>query len=65
MRYNKISGIIGIVLGFAMLISMVVRGGPQGRGAYAVGQYVAMAVAVLLVVAGLIELLKSRHSGGK
>jgi hypothetical protein len=65
MRYNKISGIIGIVLGFAMLIALVLRGGPQGRGAYAVGQYMGMAMAVLLVVAGLVELLKSGRSGGK
>jgi hypothetical protein len=48
-----------------MLLSAVLRSGPQGYGAYAAGQTAALVFAVLLVVVGGYYLLKGGQKMGK
>jgi hypothetical protein len=55
---NRIVGGIGVVWGGFILVSAIVRGGPQGSGAYAAGQTGALVFAVLLVIIGGYYLLK-------
>ena len=49
---NRIFGVIGILWGGGMLVSMLMRGGAQGHGAYAAGQFAGMALGAVMLVAG-------------
>jgi hypothetical protein len=60
---NRIFGGIGVVWGGLMLVSALLRGGPQGSGSYAAGQNAALVFAVLLVLVGGYYLTK--RSGKK
>jgi hypothetical protein len=53
---NLISGIVGTLLGAAILLGSLLRGGPQGEGAYQAGQFVGLAFGVLFFFAGLYYL---------
>lgn len=55
---NRIFGTIGILWGGAILILFLLRGGPQGSGAYAAGQYAALAFGTLMVLAGILAVAK-------
>src|SRR4051812_8807482 len=54
---NRIFGGIGVVLGGAILVYSLMQGGPQGEGAYAVGQIIGMCFSALLLVVGLCYLI--------
>jgi hypothetical protein len=49
---NLVFGAIGVVWGLGILIFSLVRGGPQGEGAYAAGQMVGLLFGVLLLGVG-------------
>ena len=55
---NFISGIVGFVFGGFILLNALLRGGPQGGGAYRAGQIAAMAIGGLLLVGGVYYLVK-------
>jgi hypothetical protein len=55
---NRILGAIGVIWGGLMLVSALLRGGPQGSGAYAAGQTAGLVFAVLLVLVGSYYLIK-------
>ena len=55
---NRIFGGIGVVWGGAMLVSALLRAGPEGSGAYGAGQVAGLVFALLLVVVGGYYLLK-------
>ena len=55
---NRIFGAIGIIWGGGILISMFLRGVPQGRGAYAAGSYGGLVLGALLLIAGLYAFFK-------
>jgi hypothetical protein len=54
---NLISGIIGIVLGLAIVLVQILRGGRQGEGAFAVGQIIGLIMGVLFFVLGVVYLI--------
>ena len=58
---NRIFGAIGVVWGGAVLVSMFLKGGPKGAGAYGAGQVGGLVFGGLLFVVGLYFLVK----GGK
>jgi hypothetical protein len=62
---NRIFGAIGVIWGGLMLVSALLRGGPQGSGAYAAGQNAALVFAVLLVLVGGYYLAKGGKNTGK
>jgi len=51
---NLISGIIGLAWGGFILVACVLRGGPQGEGAYYAGQICALVMGVLFFVGGVV-----------
>jgi len=51
-----VSGVIGLLLGCLIVVNFL-RNGPQGQGAYAAGQLIALAVGVLLLLAGIYYLV--------
>ena len=55
---NRIFGGIGVLWGGAVLVSSLMKGGPEGQGAYAAGQTGGMIFGGLLFVAGLYFLIK-------
>jgi uncharacterized membrane protein HdeD (DUF308 family) len=55
---NLISGVVGIVLGAFILLGSLLRGGPQGEGAYRAGQVTALLFGLLCLVAGIYYLVK-------
>jgi hypothetical protein len=55
---NKIFGTIGVIWGAAILVSAIMRGGPQGSGAYAAGQTGGIVFGALLVAVGAYYFLK-------
>jgi len=56
---NRIFGAIGIIWGGGIIVSAVMRGGPQGQGAYAAGQLGGFLFGGLLLAAGLYTFFKS------
>ena len=59
---NRIFGGIGVVWGGAVLIYMLMQGGPQGGGAFAAGQTGGMIFGGLLFIVGLYYLIKGDGS---
>jgi hypothetical protein len=59
---NRILGGIGVAWGGAILVYMLIKGGPQGQGAYAAGQIAGMIFGGVLLLAGLYYLITG---GGK
>jgi hypothetical protein len=55
---GKIFATIAIIWGGAILISAFTRGGPDGSGAYAVGQTGGIVFGALLLVGGAYYFLK-------
>lgn len=55
---NRIFGAIGIIWGGGILLTTIMRGGPQGRGAYGAGEYGGLVFGALLLVAGLYTFFK-------
>jgi hypothetical protein len=55
---NRIFGAIGIIWGGGILISTLMRGGPQGRGSYAAGEYGGITFGALLLIAGIYTFFK-------
>ncbi len=55
---NRILGGIGVVWGGAILLFSLLKGGPQGEGAYAAGQTMGMIFGGLLLVVGFYYLIK-------
>ena len=55
---NRVFGAIGVVWGGGIVIYTLVRGLPQGQGAYAVGQTCGVVLGALLLVVGLYYLVK-------
>ena len=55
---NRIFGGIGVVWGAGVLIYSLLKGGPEGGGAYAAGQIGGMIFGGLLFVVGLYYLIK-------
>jgi hypothetical protein len=55
---NKIFGTIGVIWGGAILVSALMRGGPEGSGPYAAGQTGGIVFGALLVVVGAYYFLK-------
>jgi hypothetical protein len=54
---NLIFGIIGVLWGGGILISYLIRGGPQGSGAYAGAEIAGLVIGVLLFLAGIYYLI--------
>ena len=54
---NLISGIVGLAFGGFILLSMLLRGGPQGEGAYYAGQVCALVMGVLFFFGGAVYLI--------
>ena len=59
---DRIFGAIGIIWGGAILVFTVVRGGPQGRGAYGAGELAGVILGALMLIAGLYTFFKKRPS---
>jgi hypothetical protein len=55
---NRLFGTIGVIWGGGVLIAGLVRGGPEGTGAYAQGNGAGLVFGGLLFVAGLYYLIK-------
>lgn len=55
---NRIFGGIGVLWGGAVLVSSMLKGGPEGNGAYGAGQTGGLVFAGLLLVVGLYFLIK-------
>ncbi len=55
----RVFGVLGIGLGGFILISMFMRGGPQGQGSYLMGQYFALGTGVVLLLGGLFAMSRS------
>jgi hypothetical protein len=55
---NRIFGAIGVLWGAGILASGLLRGGPEGAGAYGAGQMAGLVFGLLLLVAGGYSLLK-------
>lgn len=62
---NRIFGGIGVVWGGGVLIYSLIKGGPQGQGAYAAGQTGGLIFGALLLVIGLYFLIKGGRSNQK
>jgi len=54
---NLISGIVGLAFGGFILLGMLLRGGPQGEGAYYAGQVCALVMGVLFFFGGAVYLI--------
>jgi hypothetical protein len=59
---NRIFGGIGVIWGGAILIFSLIRGGPQGEGAYKAGQMTGMIFGGILLIVGLYYLVKGGGS---
>ena len=59
---NRILGGIGVLWGGGVLIFSLVKGGPQGQGAFAAGQTTAVILSGLMFVVGLYYLIKGDGS---
>lgn len=57
---NRILGAIGVIWGGAILLSGLLRGVPEGEGAYAQGRAVGFAFGALLFAVGLYFLFKGK-----
>jgi hypothetical protein len=57
---DRVFGTIGILWGGAIVVFMVLRGGPQGRGAYGGGELAGLVVGALMLIAGLYTFFKKR-----
>jgi hypothetical protein len=53
---NLISGIIGLAWGGFILLAALLRGGPQGEGAYYAGQICALVMGILFFFGGAVYL---------
>ncbi len=62
---NQVFGFIGVLLGGGILVFSLLRGGPQGSGAYAGGQFVGMGLGGLLFVVGLVTLISEATKSGR
>jgi len=51
---NLISGIIGLTLGSLCLLSNLIKGGPQGEGAYFAGQVCGLITGILFFLGGIV-----------
>ena len=60
---NRIFGAIGVLWGGAVLIRSLLRGVPQGSGAYAAGQTGGMIFGGLLLIVGIYYLVKGDKLG--
>ncbi len=59
---NKIFGVIGILWGGAMVISMLTRGVRVGTGSYGAGVIIGQLMGVLMLVAGIYYVVKPSDS---
>ena len=55
---NIVSGVVGVLFGGFILLSALLRGGPQGSGPYFTGQVIGLLTGVLLFVGGFYYLWK-------
>jgi len=62
---NRIFGGIGVIWGGAILVYSLMKGVPQGQGAYAAGQTGGMIFGGLLFVVGVYYLIKGGGSSTK
>jgi hypothetical protein len=54
---NLISGIVGLTLGSLCLLSNLIKGGPQGEGAYFAGQVCGLIMGILFFLGGIVYLV--------
>jgi hypothetical protein len=54
---NLISGIVGLAFGGMILLGSLLRGGPQGEGAYYAGQVCGLVTGALLFFGGGVYLI--------
>jgi hypothetical protein len=57
-RKNRVLGVVGVIWGGAILIYAVVKGAPEGGGAYAQGQGAGLVLGGLMFAVGLYYLFK-------